>query len=68
MATGALEILDNGMTQDMVGGHLRFASRLRSRNYQGLKLQDEVVKGTEHYSTFPVGLLKGLIVFYESHK
>lgn len=68
MATGALETLDNGMTEDMVGGHLKFANRLRSRNYQGLKLEDEVVKGTDHYSTFPVGLSKGLILFYESRK
>lgn len=68
MATGGLETLDNGMKEDMVGGHLKFANRLRSRNYQELKLQDEVVKGTDHYSTFPVGLSKGLVLFYESQK
>ncbi|WP_395377129.1 alpha/beta hydrolase [Marinicella sp. W31] len=64
MATGSLETLDNGMMQDMVGGHLKFAQRLRSRNYQGLKLEEEVIKGTDHYSTFPVGLSKGLVFVY----
>ncbi|KAA1159367.1 alpha/beta hydrolase [Pseudoalteromonas fuliginea] len=68
MATGALETLDNGMKEDMVAGHMKFANRLRARNYQGLKLEDEVVKGTDHYSTFPVGLSKGLVLFYESQK
>ncbi|MCO7250742.1 alpha/beta hydrolase-fold protein [Pseudoalteromonas sp. Ps84H-4] len=66
MATGALETLENGMKEDMVAGHVKFANRLRSRNYQGLKLADEVVEGTDHYSTFPVGLSKGLVLFYES--
>lgn len=66
MATGALETLENGMKEDMVAGHVKFANRLRSRNYQGLKLADEVVKGTDHYSTFPVGLSKGLVLFHES--
>ena len=65
IATGALETIKNGMKQDMVSGHLKFTERLRSRHYQGLKLEDEVVEGTDHYSTFPVGLSKGLIAIYQ---
>jgi predicted alpha/beta superfamily hydrolase len=66
VATGALETLENGMRNDMVNGHLRFIKRLRSRNYQGLHISDEIVKGTDHYSTFPVGLVKGLSMIYQN--
>ncbi len=62
-ATGSLETPENGMKQ-MVGGHQRFVARLRSRSYSGLNLQDEIVQGTDHYSTFPVGLAKGLRWIY----
>lgn len=60
MATGALETPENGMRNDMVAGHMRFIKRLQSRNYRQIRLRDEVVEGTDHYSTFPVGLAKGL--------
>lgn len=63
-ATGALETPENGM-KDMVGGHQRFVERLRSRNYRGIHLDDEIVPGTDHYSTFPVGLAKGLRWIYQ---
>jgi len=64
MATGALETLANGMRNDMVEGHVKFLKRLRLRNYQGIKIKDEIVDGTDHYSTFPVGLSKGLMFIY----
>ncbi|MFS1522799.1 alpha/beta hydrolase [Microbulbifer sp. 2304DJ12-6] len=63
-ATGSLETPENGMKQ-MVSGQKKFVSRLRSRNYKGLNLQDEIVQGTDHYSTFPVGLAKGLRWIYQ---
>ncbi|WP_394173520.1 alpha/beta hydrolase [Thalassotalea litorea] len=65
MATGALETLQQGMSQDMVGGHRKFAERLRSRQYQGLIFSEEIIEGTDHYSTFPVGLTKGLMLVYQ---
>ena len=63
-ATGSLETPENGM-KEMVKGHQKFVSRLLSRNYIGLNLQDEIVQGTDHYSTFPVGLAKGLRWIYQ---
>ncbi len=65
IATGALETPENGMRNNMVDGHQRFVERLRSRNYKGLSISDEIVEGTDHYSTFPVGLAKGLRLFYQ---
>jgi len=65
VATGALEVLGNGMRNDMVDGHKRFIKRLRSRNYKGIHISDEIVEGTDHYSTFPVGLAKGLRMLYQ---
>ncbi|WP_226702422.1 alpha/beta hydrolase [Microbulbifer elongatus] len=65
VATGSLETMENGMRNDMVDDHRRFLKRLRSRNYQGLNIQEEVVIGTDHESTFPVGLTKGLRWIYQ---
>ncbi len=65
IATGALETPENGMHNNMVYGHVRFLKRLRSRNYQGIHINDEIVDGTDHYSTFPVGLAKGLKLMYQ---
>ena len=65
IATGSLEVPGNGMRNDMVDGHLRFIKRLRSRNYKGIYISDEIVEGTDHYSTFPVGLAKGLRILYQ---
>ncbi|AWF82083.1 histidine kinase [Microbulbifer sp. A4B17] len=65
IATGALETTKKGrMRNDMVDGHKRFFARLQSRNYRGLKLNGEIVNGTDHFSTFPVGLAKGLRWIY----
>ncbi|WP_444893253.1 alpha/beta hydrolase [Microbulbifer sp. TRSA001] len=66
IATGALETIQKShMRNDMVDGHKRFLAKLQSRNYRGLKLSGEVVSGTDHYSTFPVGLAKGLRWVYQ---
>ncbi|WP_444931730.1 alpha/beta hydrolase [Microbulbifer sp. SSSA002] len=66
IATGALETPEaGGMRKDMVDGHKRFFARLQSRNYRGLKLNGEVVNGADHFSTFPVGLAKGLRWIYQ---
>lgn len=65
IATGALEIPENGMRNDMVDFHKRFLERLRSRRYAGLRINDEIIGGTDHYSTFPVGLAKGLRWAYQ---
>ena len=63
-ATGSLETPEHGM-KEIVGGQQRFVARLQSRNYSGLKLSHEVVQGTDHFSTFPVGLAKGLRWIYQ---
>ena len=65
VATGALETPENGMHNNMVTGHTHFLKQLRARNYQGLHITDEIVTGTDHYSTFPVGLAKGLREMYQ---
>ena len=68
VATGALETPKNGMHNNMVTGHTRFLKQLRARNYQGLHISDEIVTGTDHFSTFPVGLAKGLRETYQNLK
>lgn len=65
VATGGLETPNHGMENNMVDVHQRFLQRLRSHNYQGLTISDEIVSGTDHYSTFPVGLAKGLRWIYQ---
>ncbi len=64
IATGGLETIEHDMRNDLVKGHRRFIEQLQSRNYKGLLLKDEIVEGTDHYSTFPVGLAKGLRLFF----
>ena len=51
----------NSGRYDMVGDQKRFADQLRSRNYDGLTVRDEVVEGGTHLTTFPIGLLRGLM-------
>jgi uncharacterized protein len=51
----------NGGEYDMVGDQKRFADQLRARNYEGLTVRDEVVEGGTHLTTFPIGLLRGLM-------
>jgi uncharacterized protein len=52
---------NNSGKYDMVGDQKRFADQLRSRNYEGLVVRDEVVEGGTHLTTFPIGLLRGLM-------
>lgn len=65
LATGSLETIDGGMYYEMADDQLKFANQLRSRNFQGLTIKDEIVEGTDHFSTFPVGLSKGLMFVYK---
>lgn len=67
-ATGSLETIKNGMYYEMADDQVRFVRQLVSRNYRGLTIEDEIVKGTDHYSTFPVGLSKGLMFIYKQMK
>ncbi len=67
-ATGALETIKDGMYYEMAEDQTRFANKLLSRNYQGLTIEQEIVKGTDHHSTFPVGLSKGLMFTYKQMK
>ncbi|WP_444946687.1 alpha/beta hydrolase [Microbulbifer sp. VTAC004] len=66
LATGALETKEDGrMSNDMVDGHKRFVEILRLRKYTGISINDEIVSGADHYSTFPIGLAKGLRWIYQ---
>ncbi len=67
-ATGSLETIGDGMYYEMADDQVRFVKQLLSRNYQGLTIEEEIVKGTDHYSTFPVGLSKGLLFTYKQMK
>ena len=51
----------NGGEYDMVRDQKRFADQLRARGYEGLVVRDEVVEGGTHLTTFPIGLLRGLM-------
>lgn len=68
IATGGLETIENGLRNDMVKGHKKFVSQLRRSQHNGLTLQDEVIKGTDHYSTFPVALSKGLVFLFSKEQ
>jgi len=50
----------NGGSQDMVGQQTVFAQRLRSRDYPGLIIRDEVLEGGTHLTTYPIGLTRAL--------
>lgn len=57
---GGLERPQYGAEVDMVGDQQAFVEQLRSRNYRGLELRGDVIEGTHHETTFPVGLIHGL--------
>ncbi|WP_226665068.1 alpha/beta hydrolase [Microbulbifer aggregans] len=65
IATGALETPENSTRENLVDDHQRFVARLRARNYKNIRIGDEIVSGTDHFSTFPVGLAKGLRWIYQ---
>lgn len=68
LATGSLETIKDGMYYEMADDQIKFMSKLVSGNYQGLTVKGEIVEGTDHYSTFPVGLSKGLMFVYNQMK
>lgn len=57
MFVGSLEDDYHPMVKDL----LAMEKQLRSRNYEGLKLHVEVMKGENHHSVFPGLLSKGLM-------
>lgn len=64
LATGSFEAKKYGAEYDMADDMAAFALQLRSRNYPNLKVFDEVIQGTIHENTFPVGFSKGLYWHY----
>ena len=44
----------------MVGHQQAFAEKLRSRGYEGLEVQNEIVEGGTHLTTYPIGLTHAL--------
>lgn len=46
---------------DMVGDNAAFTALLRSRNYRGLNLRDEVLPGEDHMTVAPRGFTQGLL-------
>lgn len=57
MFVGSLENDYNPLVDDL----LEMEKQLRSRNYSGLNLQVEVIKGENHHSVFPGLLSRGLM-------
>ena len=72
MATGQMEFPGSkgcsGCRNDMVADQKHLADTLRSRKYPGLELRNEVIEGTYHETTFPVGLIKALQWMFPSTK
>lgn len=62
MATGDLEGPKGGIKGvDLANDQIAFAARLRSRNYDGLVLRDEILDdGVSHSTSFPTGFLRAL--------
>ena len=50
----------NGGRHDMVGQQISFAEKLRSREYEGLTVRDDVVEEGTHLTTFPIGFTRAL--------
>jgi len=68
MATGEREHPGEGGCRscktDMVADQQNVVKLLESRNYPGLELRTDVIRGAYHETTYPVGLLNGLQWFY----
>lgn len=59
-AVGERETPAHGNTRnDMVGDQNAFVAQLRSRNYPGLVIRDDVIEGAFHETTFPIGFTRG---------
>ena len=61
-ATGENEGAAKG-NKFMVANQKEFATVLRNRGYNGLEIREEVIPDATHYTTFPVGLTRGLSWF-----
>ncbi len=69
LATGSLERPGGcaGCKNDMVGDQAELVRRLQARNYPGLRIRNDVVPGTIHEMTYPVGLAHALQwLFYDA--
>lgn len=62
LAVGSLERPGGCRTckADMVGDQEALVRRLRARDYPGLRIRSDVIPGTIHEMTYPVGLVHGL--------
>ncbi len=56
------------MKNNMVEDQSRFAAILRGRAYEGLEVRDEIIGGATHQTTFPIGLVRGLMWLHEGPK
>jgi predicted alpha/beta superfamily hydrolase len=65
-ATGSLETPEHGH-KPMVSLQNKFVSVLRSRKYPSLDLKDEIIEGTFHETTFPIGFTRGAQWMYRLH-
>lgn len=46
--------------RDMVSDQVEFVKKLRSRNYPGLVMRDEIISEAIHETTFPIGFTRGV--------
>ncbi|KKJ77874.1 hypothetical protein WH95_05475 [Kiloniella litopenaei] len=60
-AIGGLETKENGMHYDMVEDLKSFTKQLAARNYKQFEMKSEIIEGTTHKATYPVGFTKGLL-------
>jgi len=67
LATGEHETPISETRMDLVGDQAVFAARLRSRNYPGLMLRDEIVPNGLHETTFPVGFIRAMQWLFHVH-
>ena len=66
-AVGELETLKKGMRNDMVQDLNNFTDQLSSRNYESFEMKSEVIDGTTHETTYPIGFIKGLLWFLDEN-
>lgn len=69
MAVGDLEGPKGGVQGvDLTNDQIAFAARLRSRDYDGLVLRDEVLEGATHATSFPAAFLRALEWLFPAKK
>jgi hypothetical protein len=54
-----------GLEEDIVPGFHQFIATLKSRNYEGLRLETLVDEGEGHLSTSPTAFCKGFKALYK---